>query len=108
MFSYIVDQEGPIYSHLGNFILEDNKIKLNYLMSWGAQDEAYKAMNETATITINDDGSLSLSEQPGDVQDETVNMTKVTGDKEQQLLASKSFDVYHILNETVKDFINKN
>jgi len=108
VFSYSIHEGDIPYEQLGNYILDGKQVKLNYLIKWGAQDAAYAAMSETATITINDNGSLNLSTQPGDAQDESIILTKVTGTKEEQLLASKTFDVYHILDVTIKNFINKN
>ena len=72
-YRYINYTNAP-HGHVGNYIIVDNKIILNYLYRTGS-GTGITATKETSEITINDKEELLLSENIG-VNKKEINLTK--------------------------------
>lgn len=88
MFYYNYNTQ-PGGGKIGNYIINNNTIVLNYLFSTN-MDVSLTTLNETNTLIINQDGSLTDNNQPiSIVTDKTITLKKTTSDVNYQDVQNK-------------------
>ena len=92
IFQYQLSTLGP-FGYIGNYIIKDNKIILNYLFSTNSGTDI-EVTEGTHTITINDDNTLSDTNQPII----NINLTNITLTKDENNNSLKYEDLYNKIN----------
>ena len=74
------------YGYMGNYVIEDNKIILNYEYQISGGSSLIAKIGESKDLLFNNDSTIS---------DENTKLTKVTVDEEDEFL--KDYDYKHII-----------
>ena len=95
MFSYVLKGDDETVVYVGNYLINNNVITLNYWFDFDENLESINVINNEEKVTINSDGTISLESK--------YKLKALSGEDKKSELSNKVYDVASILNQVASN-----